>query len=69
MFPSNRFRMIWYNGHIRNPFLKFRTKLGFYHVALTTPNICLEKFTITVVETQQLPDIEKIESKKDKFSD
>ena len=33
--------------------------MGLYHVVLTTPETSPEKFTLTVVEMQQLPNIEK----------
>ena len=35
------------------------SKLGLYHVVLTTAKTCPEKITLTVVEMQQLPDIAK----------
>ena len=41
-------------------------KLRFYHVALTTKT-SPGKLTLTVVEIQQLPDIEKVDSKKGEF--
>ena len=47
-------------------FLKLKSKLGLYHVVLTTPNTSPEKHTLTVVEMQQLPDIEKTDSKEGK---
>ena len=56
--------MSWNNGNIRNLFLELKTKLGLYHVVFTTPKTSAEKFTLTVVEMQQLPDI-KIDSKKE----
>ena len=34
-----------------------------YHVVLTTPKSSPEKLTLTVVEMQQLPDIDKTDSK------
>ena len=37
--------------------------MGLYHVVLTTPKTSPEKLTLTVVEMQQLPDIEKTDSK------
>ena len=39
--------------------------MGLYHVVLTTPKTSPEKFTLTVVEMQQLPDIEKTDSKEE----
>ena len=51
--------MSWNMGDNRNLFPKLKSKLGLYHVVLTTPKTSLEKLTLTVVEMQQLPDIEK----------
>ena len=39
--------------------------MGLYHIALTTPKTSPEKLTITVVEMQQLPVIEKADSKEE----
>ena len=40
-----------------------KTKLGLYHVELTSKPIdSPKKITLTLVETQQLPDIEKVDS-------
>ena len=50
-------------GDHRNLFLKLKSKLGLYHVVLTTPKTSPEKLTLTPVELQQLPDIEKTDSK------
>ena len=55
--------MSWNNGVNRNLFLKLKSKLGLYLVVLTTPKTSPEKFTLTVVEMQQLPDIEKTDSR------
>ena len=57
--------MIWNIGDNRNLFLKLKTKLGLYHVVLTTPKTSPKKLTLTVVEMQQLPDIEKVDSKEE----
>ena len=38
--------------------------MGLYHDVPTTPEISLEKLTLTVLEVQQLPDIEKTDSKE-----
>ena len=59
--------MSWNIGDNRNLFLKLETKLGLYHVELRSKD-SPEKITlllrlITLVETQQLPDIEKADSK------
>ena len=45
-------------GDNRNLFLKLKTKLGLYHVELRSKD-SPEKFTLTLVENRQLPDIEK----------
>ena len=57
--------MSWNIVDNRNHFLKLRSKLGLYHVVLTTPKISPEKLSLTVVEMQQLPDIEKTEFKQE----
>ena len=57
--------MSWNFGDIGNLFLKLKTKLGLYHVVLTTPKTSPEKLTLTVVEMQQLPDNEKTDCKKE----
>ena len=49
--------MSWNIGDNRNLFLKLKTKLGLYHVELKSKDFP-EKITLTLVETQQLPDIE-----------
>ena len=57
--------MSWNIGDNRNLFLKLESKLGFYHVVLTTPKTSPEKLTLTVVEMQKLPDVEKTDSKEE----
>ena len=57
--------MSWNIGNIRKLFLKLKSKLGLYLVILTTPKASPEKLTLTVVEMQQLPDIEKTDSKEE----
>ena len=57
-------KMSWNIGDNRNLFLKLKSKLRLYHVVLTTPKTSPEKLTLTVVEMQQLPDIEKTDSKE-----
>ena len=52
--------MSWNIGDKRNLFLKLKTKLGLYHVELSSKD-SPEKFTLTLVETQQLPDFEKVD--------
>ena len=53
--------MSWNIGDNRNLFLKLKTKLGLYHVELKSKD-APEKITLTLVEPQQLPDIEKADS-------
>ena len=56
--------MSWNIGDNRSLFLKLKTKLGLYHVELRSkPKDSPGNFTLTLVETQQLPDIEKVDSK------
>ena len=50
-------------GDNRNLFLKLKTNLGLYHAELRKPKDSPEKVTLTLVETQQLPDIGKVDSK------
>ena len=57
--------MCWNIGDNRNLFLKLKSKLGLYHVVLTTPKFSPEKLTLPVVEMQQLQDIEKTDSKEE----
>ena len=57
--------MSWIIGENRNLFLKLKSKLGLYHVVLTTPKTSPEKITLTLVEMQQLPEIEKVVSKNE----
>ena len=54
--------MSWNIRDNRNLFLKLKSKLGLYHVELKSKD-SPEKITLTLVETQQLPDIEKSDSK------
>ena len=54
--------MSWNIGDNRNLFLKLKTKLGQYHVELRSKD-SPEKTTLTLLETQQFPDIEKVDSK------
>ena len=57
--------MSWNLGDNRNLFLKLKSKLELYHVVLTTPKTSPEKPTLTVVEMQQLSDIEKTDSEEE----
>ena len=59
--------MSWNIGENRNLFLKLKSKLGLYHVVPTTPKTSPKKFTITLVEMQQLPEIEKVDSMNEIF--
>ena len=54
--------MSWNIGDNRSPFLKLKTKLGLYNVELKSKG-SPDKITLTLEETQQLPDIEKADSK------
>ena len=54
--------MNWNIGDKRNLFLKLKTRLGLYHVELKSKH-SPKKITLTPVETQQLPDIQKADSK------
>ena len=57
--------MSWNIGDNRNLFLKLKSKLGLYHVVLTTPKTSPKKLTLTIVEMQQLPDNETTDSKEE----
>ena len=50
--------MCWNIGENRNRFLKLKSKLEVYHVVLATPKTSQEKIILTLVEMQQLPEIE-----------
>ena len=54
--------MSWNLGDKRNFFLRPKTNLGLYHAELRSKD-SPEKITLTLVETQQLPDIEEADSK------
>ena len=54
--------MSWINEDNKNLFLKLKSKLGLALVVLTTPKSSSETHTLTVVEMQQLPDLEKTDS-------
>ena len=53
--------MSWNVEDNRNLFLRLKLKLGLYHVELRSKD-SPGKITLTLVETQQLPDIEKVDS-------
>ena len=42
--------MSWNIGENRNLILKLKSKLGLYHVVLTTPKTSTEKNSLTLVE-------------------
>ena len=58
--------MSWNIGDNRNLFLKLKTKLGLYPIELKSED-SPGKNTLTLVETQQLPDIENVDSKDEIF--
>ena len=55
----------WNIGNNRNFFLKLKSKLGQYHVVLTTTKTSPEKITLTLVEMQHMPHIEGTDSKEE----
>ena len=57
--------MSWNIGENRNLFLKLKSKMGLYHVVLTTSKSSPEKILLTLVEMQQLPEIKNVDSKKE----
>ena len=57
--------MSWNIGGKRNLIFKLKSKLGLYHIVLTTLKTSPEKLTPTVVEMQQLPGTEKTDSKEE----
>ena len=57
--------MSWIIGENRNLFLKLKSKLGLYQVVLRTPKTSFENNTLTLVEMQQLPEIEKVNFKNE----
>ena len=59
--------MSWNNGENRHHFLKLKSKLGLHHVVPTTHQTSPKKITLTLVEMQQLPGIEKVDSKNEIF--
>ena len=58
--------MRWNIRDDRNFFLKLETKLRLYHVELRSKD-SREKITLTLLETQQLPDVENADSKDECF--
>ena len=66
-YLSIRVRMGWSNGANRGLFLKLKSKLGFYYFVFTETPKPPEKFTLTLIEMQHVPDFEKSDSKKKFF--
>ena len=56
--------MCWNIGDNRNLVLNLKKKLGPYHVELKSKD-SPKKITLTLVETQHLPDIQKVDSKEE----
>ena len=56
--------MSWNIGENINLFLTLKSKLGHYHVVLTTPKTS-RKITLVLVEKQQLLGVEKLDSKNE----
>ena len=54
--------MSWNVGDNKNFFRKLTSKLRLYHSVLTTPKASPEKLPLSVVEMQQMPDIENTDS-------
>ena len=60
--------MSWSIGDKRSLFLKLKSKLGLHHVELRSKfKDSPEKNTLTLRESQQLPGIEKTDSKDEIF--
>ena len=57
--------MGWNIGDNTKQFLKLKTKWRLCRVVLTAPKTSPKKLTLRVAEMQQLPDNEKIDSKKE----
>ena len=57
--------MSWNIGENRDLFLELESKLGLYHVVLTTSKTSPEKITLTLVELQKLPELKKKDSKNE----
>ena len=63
-FFANQIRMSWNVAVNGNLLFKLKFDLGFHQIVLTIPKISPEKLTLTVVEKQHLPDIEKTDPKR-----
>ena len=57
--------MSWNIGDNRNVFLKLRTKLGLYHVLLTSSEQTPKNVNLTIVVMQQLPEVGKFDSENE----
>ena len=57
--------MSWNIGDNRRVFLKLRTKMGLYHVILTSSEQTPKKVNRTIVEMQQLPEVGKFDSENE----
>ena len=55
--------MSWNIRGIRNLFFKLKSKSQLYHTVVITPKSFPGNFTLTVVEIQQLPDVENSDHK------
>ena len=64
-FLSIGVRMSWNIGENRNLFLKLKSKLNFTMLYQQHPKLLPKKITYTLVEMQQLPEIEKVDSKNE----
>ena len=56
--------MSWNIGDYRNLFLNLKSTLRLHPIVLTTPKTSPENFNLTVLEMQQLSDVELTESTK-----
>ena len=56
--------MSWNIEDVRNIFFKLKSKLVLYHVVLTVQRGSPKKLTVIVVDMQNLPVIEKTDSKE-----
>ena len=54
--------MSWNNGDNGDLFLNLKTNLGMYHVEFRSKD-SPGKITLTLLDTQQMPDIKKVDSK------
>ena len=52
-------------GENRNLLLELKSNFGLYDVVLTTSKTSPKKFTLALVEMQQLPEIEKVDPKNE----